>query len=125
MEIKEKNDFKGNKNIKKTVMTTALFGTLSLALLTGCADASRNEKAIIFGDGTATIVEVERCIIFSNYYEILTKDGLKICTPMYDTKLITESESSVTAEEIAISIMGEDVKINYLGKSKSLKLNNN
>ena len=47
-------------------------------------------------------------------YQILTNDGLTMVTSSYDTKLIDDKTSKLSAEDIARSIIGNDVKITYL-----------
>jgi len=66
MEIKNKKEINNNKKMKKAIMTTALLGVLSLTTLTGCSNYDFIDlnysfnKAIMFGDGTATIVEIKK-----------------------------------------------------------------
>ena len=44
--------------------------------------------------------------------------GFCFVTSSFDTKLINDENSSISAEDFAKSIMGEDVEINYLNKGK-------
>ena len=117
-----------NKNIKKLLMTSALFSTLSLTMLTGCNYDFMDfhyqfNKAIIFGDNTATIIEIKKWADYDGeQLQIETEDGALIVTSSFDTKLINDLNSNVSAEDIAKSIKGDDVVINYLGNGKSLSL---
>lgn len=110
------------KNIlrRKKAAAIALAGILSTTTLTWCnhilVDTKMTfNKAIIFGENSVTIVEIEK---WSDYdgeqLQIKTKDGAYILTSSFDTKLIDDRDSTITAEDIARSIMGEDVEINYL-----------
>ena len=93
----------------------------SVILLSWCGNQSfwdtkyTFNKAIIFGENTATIVEVDKWNDYEGeQIQIKTNDGAYILTSAYDTKLIDERNSEITAEDIARSIMGDDVQINYL-----------
>ena len=125
--MKIKNIKKNNK-MKKTIIITALASTLALSTLTGCNYDFMDfhyqfNKAIIFGDNTATIIEIKKWTDYDGeQLQIETEDGALIVTSSFDTKLINDLNSNVSAEDIAKSIKGEDVEINYLGKSKSLTL---
>lgn len=109
-----------NLNIKKKAITMALAGTLMTTTLTGCnytlVDTKYSfNKAIIFGDNSATIVEIEKWTDYDGeQIQIKTTEGLYILTSSFDTKLIDDSNSDISAEDLARSIMGEDVVINYL-----------
>ncbi|MBQ6285744.1 MAG: hypothetical protein IJK67_05525 [Bacilli bacterium] len=80
-------------------------------------------KAIIFNGNTATIVEIEKWTDYDGeQLQIVTKDGAIIITSSFDTKLINDINSTVKADDIARSILGEDAEINYLGQGKQLTL---
>ena len=116
-----------NLRVKEKAIAMTLAGTLATATLTGCGSATRIQamevpsynKAIIFGDNTATIVEIEGYLEQGGGYLITTKDGLILTTSEIDTKLVDDSNSDIKAEDIAISVMGDDVQINYLGQNNS------
>ena len=109
-----------NLNVRKKAVALALAGVLTTATLTGCnatvIDTKLTfNKAIIFGDHTATIVEIKKWTDYDGeQLQLITKDDLIIVTSSFDTKLINDKDSEIKAEDIAISVMGEDVKINYL-----------
>lgn len=106
--------------ISKKAVALATAGVLGAVMLTGCnkqiVDIKYEfNKAIIFRDGTATIIEIEKWNDYDGeQYQIITSDGLVIITSSYDTKLINDLNSDITAEDVARSIGGEDVEITYL-----------
>lgn len=114
-------------------MTAALSGALVLSSLTGCACNKQImdfkyefNKAIIVHDNCATIIDVKKwCDYEGEQIQIITKDGTIIITSTFDTKLINDIDSDLTAEDIAKSLVGEDGEINYLGKEQSLTLSKN
>ena len=116
-----------NLRVKEKAIAMTLAGTLATATLTGCGSNTHIKtmgvpnynKAIIFGDNTATIVEIEGYLEQGGSYLITTKDGLILTTSEIDTKLVDDSNSDIKAEDIAISVMGDDVQINYLGQNNS------
>ncbi len=118
-----------NKDIKKVIMTTALAGALSLTL-SGCNKAIIDtryifNKAIVINGDTATIIEIRSWNDYEGeQFQLITEDGLVIITSAYDTKLINDSNSTLKAEDLARSLVGESGQINYLNKEKSLTLNN-
>lgn len=119
-----------NKDVKKVIMTTALAATLSLSL-SGCNKAIIDtryifNKAIVINGDSATIIEIKSWRDYENgeQFQLITEDGLVIVTSAYDTKLINGSTSTLKAEDLARSIVGESGQINYLNKEKSLTLNN-
>lgn len=105
---------------KKQIITAALAGSLAVPL-TGCNAALFDtkftfNKAIILGDNTATIVKIDKWTDYDGeQLQIVTEDGLVLVTSSFDTKLINDSNSDIKAEDIARSIKGDDVDINYLG----------
>lgn len=112
-----------NENIilkKKKLVAVALASVLSTTTLTGCnytlIDTKMTfNKAIIFGENSVTIIEIESWTDYDGeQLQIKTTDGAVIVTSSFDTKLIDDRNSSITAEDLARSIMGEDVQINYL-----------
>ena len=119
-----------NLKVKEKAIAMALAGTLATATLTGCGSTTHIKamevpsynKAIIFGNNTATIVEIEGYLGHGGSYLITTKDGLILTTSEIDTKLVDDSNSDIKAEDIAISVMGDDVQINYLGQNNSNSL---
>ena len=111
-----------NLNIKKKTITMATTGMLSVVVLAGCnrqvVDLKlKYNKAIIFHDDTATIVEVKHWDDYEGeQLQLTTPDGLVILTSAYDTKLINDEKSEIKAEDVARSIGGEDIEIRYLEK---------
>ena len=116
------------KNIRKAIMTTALIGGLAFATL-GCScnydmvDFKYNfNKAIIFNGNTATIVEITRYNYSTGGSVILYLPSEEIIvTSTINTRIITE-RGSITAEDIAKSIAGDDIVINYLNSDDQLLL---
>lgn len=120
-----------NLKIKKKIATMVLVGTISAtSLLTGCSNkqtvGTKNtyNKIIIFdyNNKSASIIEVKSWgSLEGNIYRIKTSDGFWFTTSTYDSKLINDEDSEITAEEFVKSILGEDAEINYLlpqGKTK-------
>ena len=109
-----------NLKLNKKAITAVLATTISLSM-TGCGNYTVFDtkytfnKAIIFGDNTATIVEIKKWKDYDGeQLQIITNDDLIIVTSSYDTKLINDKDSNVKAEDLARSIAGEDVEIVYL-----------
>lgn len=116
-----------NLKINKKVLSLVAAGAIVLSL-SGCGNYDMLDtkydfnKAIIFGENTATIVEIEKwCDYDGEQLQLLTKDGMYIITSSFDTKLIDDKTSKLSAEDIAISIAGEDVIINYLDEVAKTK----
>lgn len=112
-----------NLNIRKKAVALAATGLLATAVLTtGCNQQVMDfklkfNKAIIFHDDTATIVEIKKWNDYDGeQLQLITKDGLVIVTSSYDTKLVNDEDSTLTAEDVAISIGGDDIEIRYLEK---------
>ena len=112
-----------NLNIRKKAVALAATGLLATAVLTtGCNKQVLDfkykfNKAIIFHEDTATIIEIEKWNDYEGeQFQLLTKDGLIIVTSAYDTKLVNDEKSDLTAEDVARSIGGEDIEIRYLEK---------
>lgn len=113
-----------NLSIKKKVIAMALAGTLTTTTLTGCGNHTildtkyTYNKALIFSDNSVTIVEIESWTDYDGeQFQIKTPEGLYIVTSSFDTKLIDDSNSNISAEDLARIIMGEDVTINYLNNT--------
>lgn len=112
-----------NLSIRKKAVALALAGTLtSSALLSSCGNQNilnskrTFNKAVIFDyiNNTASIVEIKSWKKFKdNEYLIQTNDNLWILTSLYDTKLFDDESSEMTAEDFALSILGENATINY------------
>lgn len=109
-----------NLKLNKKAISIALATTISLSM-TGCGNRNVFDtkytfnKAIIFGDDTATIIEIDKWKDYDGeQLQITTKDGLVIVTSSFDTKLVNDKKSEIKAEDIARSIKGEDVEIIYL-----------
>ena len=120
-----------NLNIKKKVAAMALAWTLTTtALFSGCGnrqvvDIKRSfNKAIIFDyeNKTATIIDVKSWIEFEGkQIKIQTNDDFWMITSYYDTKLIDDDDSDVTAEELVQCILGEGAQINYFSSKAKVK----
>lgn len=118
----EKHSKVKNLNIRKKAIAMATAGVLATVVLTGCNQQVMDvklkfNKAIIFRDDTATIVEIEKWNDYDGeQLQLITPDGLVIVTSSYDTKLINDEKSLLTAEDVARSIGGDDIEIRYLEK---------
>lgn len=111
-----------NLNIRKKAIAMATAGVLATVVLTGCNQQVMDvklkfNKAIIFREDTATIVDVKYWDDYDGeQLQLITPDGLVIVTSSYDTKLINDEKSLLTAEDVARSIGGDDIEIRYLEK---------
>ena len=110
-----------NFKLNKKAVIATLSTTIVLSTLTGCGNHTVFDtkytfnKAIIFGDDTATIIEIEKWNDYDGeQFQLITKDGLVIVTSSFDTKLINDTDTVLSAEDIAKSIKGDDVEITYL-----------
>jgi len=111
-----------NLNIKPKTVALALTGVLATTtLLTGCGNYDLIDtkmtfnKAIIFDDNRATIVDVKEWGDYDGeQLQIRTEDDMYILTSSFDTKLIDDRKSDMSAEDLARAIKGEDVEIVYL-----------
>ena len=118
----EKHSKVKNLNIRKKAIAMATAGVLATVILTGCNQQVMDvklkfNKAIIFRGDTATIVEIEKWNDYDGeQLQLITPDGLVIVTSSYDTKLINDEKSLLTAEDVARSIGGDDIEIRYLEK---------
>lgn len=118
----EKKSKVKNLNIKKKAIAMAATGVLATVVLTGCNQQVidvklKFNKAIIFREDTATIVDVKKWDDYDGeQLQIITPDGLIIITSSYDTKLINDEDSEIKAEDVARSIGGDDIEIRYLEK---------
>ena len=107
------------QNTGKAVLAGIIIS--SILLLSGCGNYNMVDtkftfnKAIIFGEDCATIIVIEKWTDYDGeQLQIQTKDGAYILTSSYDTKLIDDRKSDISAEDLIRSIKGEDVQINYL-----------
>lgn len=96
----------------------------STLLLSGCGNYTildtkyTYNKAIIFDEDSATIIEIEKWTDYDGeQLQLQTKDGAYILTSSYDTKLMDDRNSDISAEDLVRSLKGDDVQINYLGDS--------
>ena len=117
-----------NLRINKKLVALGMLGALGTITLTGCGNYKLIDtkftfnKAIIFGDNTATIVEIQKWTDYDGeQIQIQTKDGTFILTSSFDTKLIDDRNSSIKAEDIARAIAGNDVVITYLDEVSKIR----
>ncbi len=113
-----------NLKINQKIVVLGMLGALGSMTLTGCNNNHTNfgnlyyNKAIIFRENTATIIEIKNWSANSeDRINIETENGISILTSSYDTKLVNDSNSEFTAEDIARIIGGEEIIINYLDNS--------
>lgn len=110
-----------NLNIRPKTVALALTGVLTTStLLTGCGNYDMLDtkytynKAIIFGENSATIVDVKQWGDYEGeQIQIRTEGDMYILTSSFDTKLIDDRESDMSAEDLARAIKGDDVEIIY------------
>ncbi len=113
-------------SIKPKLVSMLLAGTITSTTLVGCGNMKvmdnefKFNKAIIFNEDNVLIVDIYKYIVESSdmQYKIILNDGTCFTTSINDTKLVNELEDGITAEEIARSIVGEDIQINYLENIK-------
>ena len=108
-----------NLKIRKKVLVLLSAGAIAISVK-NCntkhyKEGSISKVAVIFGDNTATIIEIKRYSDYDfgsakTYIEL--KDGSSIITTANDTKII-KNKTYEEIEELAKNIMGEDVTINY------------
>lgn len=116
------------KNTGKTLL--AGIALSSMLLLSGCGNYDMFDtkytfnKAIIFGENCATIIEIESWRDYEDGEQIQleTKDGAYILTSSFDTKLIDDRNSAINAEDVVKAIKGNDVQITYLNDIADKKL---
>ena len=75
-------------------------------------------QAIVYGNNTATIVDVDSKQEEDGFVKIETKAGLVMEVASDRVQFIETDNSNFTAEDIAIYYAGEDVSINYLTDDK-------
>ena len=122
IDLEEEKEFKG--------LVCATFVSIGiLAALVGAAKSkydyegkNNTKQAIIYGDNTATIVDVKHVFEGKTITEIETKEGIKLNVPTITVQIVDLENSDYTAEDIAIYTMGEDVTINYLLDNKDNSL---
>ncbi len=99
----------------------------SVLLLSGCGNKNILDtkytfnKAIIFDENSATIIEIESWRDYEDgeQIQLKTKDGAFILTSSFDTKLIDDRNSEISAEDLVRALKGEEVEINYLDDIES------
>ena len=118
----------GKITINKRLLTAFCASSISMTLLTSCNQTILDtkytfNKAIIFSENSATIVDVKQWKDYDDgeQIQIITSDDLVILTSSYDTKLINDEESDITAEDVAYAIGGSNIEINYLGSNSKTK----
>ena len=123
-------NYKSHYNVYKQKYLALLAATaLTATSLSGCSNEPKKEsykRALIFNreQNQVCVMEFDNCF-FSNsgLVRIILKDGTVISSSSIDTKLINSRNNSITAEELAKSICGEDVEIIYLTPNQELTLN--
>lgn len=116
-----------NLQLRKNAIALAIAGSLATAALTRCGNYTMLDtqyiynKAIIFSDDSATVIEIQSWADYDGeQLQIKTPEGLCIVTSSFDTKLIDDRNSSISAEDFVRSILGEDATINYLNDSNGI-----
>ncbi len=76
-------------------------------------------KAIIHTEeDKVLVVEIAKWTDYDGeQLQIITKDGMVIVTSSFDTKLINDSNSRTSVEELVESMYGEDCSIAYYGEN--------
>lgn len=116
-------------NAKKKLATAALVVTLTATTLVGCGNKQIIDlqytfnKAVIVNGDVATIVELKKWTDYEDgeQIQVTTKDGLVFLVNSDNVYPVDERDSSVSVEEFARSLVGEDGEVNYLGKDTKVK----
>ena len=115
-------------NLKMKTCAAVLASGVVLTTMTGCNQTVFDteytfNKAIIVGNGTATIVSIDKWDDYEGeQIQLITKDGMVIITSSYDTKLINDEDSNIDVEDFARALAGQDAEITYfdeLAKTKT------
>ena len=108
------------KEFGELVLATLVSGGILAGILAGAKlskdhyEKTNTEQAIIYGDGTATILDVASTDTYNQKTIIKTKNGMEITVPTNTVQIVDLEDSEYTAEDFAIYTMGEDVEIHYL-----------
>lgn len=106
-------------NLKMKTCAAVLASGVVLTTITGCNQTVFDteytfNKAIIFGEGTATIIEIKKWNDYEGeQLQLITKDGMVIITSSYDTKLINDEDTNVDVEVLVRALAGSDAEITY------------
>ena len=111
-EKKDNSDLKGQ--IIVAIATLIIAKSLNACSINSAAKKYEGYKAIVYGQKSVTILDVERAYETSKETRIVTPEGVELTLSTEHVELINEEESSLTAEDIAINKMGPSVDINYL-----------
>ena len=120
-----------NLKINPKIWAIILSAVLMTPTLSGCGKSTDTKyntdlnrkiasvkfnKAIMFGEGTATIIDIETWFRTSDspIVRVLPSDDLTpFATSFMDIKFVYDDGTSITAEEFARLYAGDDVVINY------------
>lgn len=116
------------KNIKK-FCALAAGATITLSTLSGCGNKDMWDTnytfthAVIIEQGKTTIVPIKQ---WSDYdgeqIQIIMEDGNIFLTSTFNTKLFSEKNGSLTAEDFAISISPSENEIGYIERQDTSKV---
>lgn len=122
---------KGTLNMSNTLKAKIAAGTMAGVLvlsMSGCGNHSFIDtkyvfnKAITVNDGVATIYDIEKWNDYDGeQIQLILKDGTVVVTSAFDTKLINTTDSELSIENIARSLVGPDGTIMYFGKTEKVK----
>ena len=105
------------KKYKQKYLALLAATALTATSLSGCSNEPIEQNQVC-------VMEFDNCFFYnSGLVRIILKDGTVISSSSIDTKLINSRNNSITAEELAKSICGEDVEIIYLTPNQELTLN--
>ena len=113
---------KNNKDLKAKYVALAAAVTVAATALTGCNKTIIDvkyqfNKAFIFDNENHSVCIVD-VSAWKDYdgeqLQLVLADGTYILTSTFDTKLLYVNDHTMSAEEIAKAMKGEDVKITYL-----------
>lgn len=116
---------KNKNNIAIKLVGAVLVGTIAVTSFTGCNKTILDTKykfdtAVIVNDNVATIVEIKKWKDYEGeQLQIETKDGLVIITSSFDTKLLNTKDSSISAEDFAKTLVGENGEVHYYDEDLS------
>lgn len=135
-----------NLNITSKALTLTAVTTFTVSVLLGCTTTTTNNiyaykestladdsteiyspdtssyKVIVFEENKATILDIVAWKkIDNNFIKVQTKDGAFFLSLIENTTFLDESNTTLTAEEVARKMKGDNVEICYLNELAKTK----
>lgn len=113
-----------NKKLKRKIFLASILG--GSILTTGCnynlIDTKYTfDKAVIYNDSNALIVDIDTWTDYDGeQLQVTTDDGTVLIVSSFNTILIKEDD--LNANDIAISLVGEDGEVYYWDSDKKTKV---